>query len=111
MRNLLAAAALGLVLATLSLPVTAVAQGTAGPAGSSAQTAQPGQPDTTPARRRSRKAASAAAGEAPAKKEPSPKAKAQREKMRTCAAEWKASGQKGRAAHNAFMKECLKKKT
>ena len=111
MRNLLAAAALGLVLASASSPVTAVAQGAAGQPGSSAQTAQPAQPDTTPARRRSRKAASPAAGEAPAKKEPSPKAKAQRDKMRTCAAEWKASGQKGRAAHNAFMKECLKKKT
>ena len=109
MRNLLAAAALGLVLASASSPITAVAQGTTGQPGSSAQTARPAQPDTTPARRRS-KAASTDAGEAPAKKEPSPKAKAQRDKMRTCAAEWKASGQKGKAAHEAFMKACLKKK-
>jgi hypothetical protein len=31
--------------------------------------------------------------------------------MKTCAAEWKASGQKGRAAYSAFLKECLRKKS
>jgi hypothetical protein len=111
MRNLLSAAALALVLAFASTPSTAVAQGTAGQPEPSAQPTGPAQPDTTPKRRRSRKAASTDAAGAPAKKEPSPAQKAQREKMKACGAEWKASGQKGRAAYSAFLKECLKKKT
>jgi Ni/Co efflux regulator RcnB len=48
-----------------------------------------------------------AAKKKPAKKA-SPKQEAQRQKMRDCATQWKASGQKGRSKHRAFMKECLK---
>ena len=43
-----------------------------------------------------------------AKKKASPKQQAQRQKMKDCAAKWKASGEKGRAAHRKFMGSCLK---
>jgi hypothetical protein len=53
-------------------------------------------------------AAKPAAKPKAAKKPPSAKQLAQRQKMRDCSAKWKASGEKGRAAQRKFMSTCLK---
>ena len=121
----LAFATTALILAAGSHDV--LAQGTT--AAPAATAAPPAVPQGTAKPRVRRKAAAAApsgtaapgasgatgpagattATEAPAKRQPSAAQKAQQDRMRTCNAEWKASGQTGRAAHKTFMSECLKK--
>ena len=94
MRRLLSAIMLSTVLGLASYAASAQGTGT-----------QSSKPSTSPSAR----STTAPAATATKSKEPSAAQKAQQEKMKTCSAEWKASGKKGKAAHTAFMKECLQK--
>jgi hypothetical protein len=114
MRRSLAALALGAALLLTSAPLGAFAQGTSDGQAAAPQTSVP-QTSVKPKRTKAKpnpapaEAAAGTATEAPAKKPRSEAQKARDEKLKSCNAEYRASGQKGREAHKTFMSQCMKK--